>query len=182
MYAKRRFSRYPRRFVRTKRNGAWIGTVALNVTLTGQTASSWYLWDDLASQRLNLGGKGRHERTLIWMFPFFKQGPTPVGLGWHLNVYQTDASNNVPVSSIISPWDQAIFEKSPMNVGYREIVPQAGPSVTGHASVIELDVRVKRKLDDTDAILFTVSSAAMLNQGYSGNTYFGFVARTYVSW
>jgi len=181
---RRRFKPYQRRFVRTKRNGAWTGTVVLNATLTGGTANSWYLWDDLTSQRLNLGGKGRHERTLIWMFPWGPPGgATLYGLGWHLSVFQTDASNNVPTASIVSPWAYELMEKSPLDVGYRQIVA-AGSSgvVDSKLLTIERDIKVKRKLDDTDALLFTVSQGGILNQGLNSSVYFGFIARTYVSW
>lgn len=185
MYAKRRFSRFPRRFVRTKRNGAWVGTVVTSATLTAGTSSSWYLWDDLTSQRLNLGGKGTHQRTLLWLMPYPNE-PTTIGmLGWQVNTYQTDAANNVPLSSIVSPFDQALMEKSPLNIGFRAYVnglSVVGTSQFAHLAAIEQDIRVKRKLDDTDALLLTVQLNAAWGITAPTTLRFGFVARTYVSW
>jgi len=154
-----------------------------NVPVTANGTYSTYVWSDLESQRLNMGGKGRHERTLLWVnWVGTAFGVQPM-LAYTLAKYQTDAQNNVPASMILNPlgWDGVGYNFAPvaehdlMHVDFQKVfMPSSAYGSFEANGMWKHDIQVKRKLDDTDAIMFAFSSMV------AGNLSFAF--RTYVSW
>jgi len=176
-------SRAGRRFTRRKRQGAWTGFLVNGYTIAANATTSWYLWDDLASQKYSLAGKGVHQRTLWWVSFIGDTGGTQPIFGWYIAKYSTDANGIVPTGMIINAlgWNgtaynaEPLFERDVMqwNLG-RQITSSVLPTQYHGDLVTHGDCVAKRKLDDTDAVLFTFSST------HAGKL--TFATRTYVTW
>jgi len=178
-----------RRFARKKRQGAWtgIGPINLSMTTVGTTYSV-YIWSDLDSRALNMAGKGVHQRTLLWVIPNVNDLTAQVTLAMSLSVYQTDAVGNVPTGAIVPPYTSAasLFERSPLAWHAMEFDPpvNAGAGRYAGSSIANFsrDVQVKRKMDDTDALLLTLEHGLPFGGTQSIPFRVQLFARTYVTW
>lgn len=187
-FAKRRF--FPRRTVaRRKRNGAWTGSSVLLVNVPATIAdvtTSLYLWSDLDSQRLNMGGRGVHQRTIVNIALASNELGYAFALSWSLNVYQTDAANNVPTTAILAPHTQgaALAEKSPLDYGFRIFTAESGSGLRPVYSGLGAtrDIKVKRRLDDTDALMLTLQCYVLPPNTSALNQRVWVQTRTYVTW
>lgn len=183
-FARRRF--FPRsggRFVRRKRQGAWTGTGVIPVTLTQNVTSSFYLWSDITSQRLNMAGRGVHQRTLLHFGISPGDITVPFHIAWSLMVHQTDAGNDVPTSALFRPWTDwaSLAEKSPLDMGFRTGSPNQGTSLTGNLNFsLQRDIKVKRRMDDTDALMLALEFVPLAGTGQTYRLWFA--SRTYVTW
>jgi len=155
--------------------------------MTQGASSSVYLWSDLDSQRLNMAGKGVHQRTLLFIswLPGDVSGTTQWQYAWSVNVHQTDASNAVAPTAVIRPvfnWE-SLAEKSPLDMGHRLFTSNVGgsggyPFATN--LTMERDIKVKRKMDDTDALMLTMEFLPLTGTGVTQRVYIA--SRTYVTW
>jgi len=131
-----------------------------------------------------MAGKGVHQRTLIWAGLAPGDQAVPIDLAVSLNVYQTDAGGNVGTNNIIRPlFDAAaLLEKSPLDYTYRTWMPQTGTSwgLNSEGSFFR-DCKVKRKMDDTDALLLTIEWNAFSGTA-AGTQRIRIITRTYVTW
>lgn len=155
----------------------------VSFSLTANTTSSWFVWDDLHSQKYSMPGHGVHERSLVWVMPLFTSAGVQPIIGMTLQHFQTDALGIVPSQLVISPlgWNGTayveldnLFERDLMHYD----VLRAQTSSSGAQTVWDMtrryDIRAKRKVQDTDAILisFAANSPCTLT----------FMVRTYMSW
>lgn len=185
-YIRRRFTGRRPSFRRPKRPGAWTGNAFMNVTLAANTITSYYLMDDLTVDRLNAAGKLYHQRTVYWFACKANTSGARADVGFYIARFQTDIANNVPSSAIwpaipigtTSPaYTTEWFEKDMMEYQYRLVQGGTGsgafPDITNDFNY-QRDVKAKRKLDDTDAVLFTITANSPI--------IFSFVFRSYYSW
>jgi len=180
----RRRGSVPRRFARPKRQGAWHGVGPVQLTLTPTTATSVYLWSDLTSERLNMAGKGVHQRTLLWLGFSPGDQSVPFHFAASLNVHATDAGGNVPDDSIISPFSEAasLLERSPLDYAYALFNPNVGTSFAMNTNgTFTRDCKVKRRMDDTDSLLLTVEWQPYFGTP-TGTQRVHVISRTYVTW
>jgi len=164
---------------RPKQRGVWTGFGVISTTIAANTTASWFLWDDISSTRLNLPGKGVHARTLLWWW-FVPSALTPT-VACTLAKVPTDANGLPPSSLIINPmgWDGTTFNFTPLmehDLMFYDIHKVMFPSVSFtnvHDMVWHHDIKAKRKIDDTDALLLSFSA--------NGAGQVSFVTRTYVT-
>jgi len=177
--ARRRFVTGSRRFSR-KRQGAWNGQLVQGYTTTANAPISWYLWDDVTSSQLNMAGKGVHQRT-HYQINFSSTGANPAGsrilAAWYVAKFSTDQLNNVPSALIYNPLDAAnpaIMQKDLMDYQFRAVYNGVGTPVPPWSNEFFWagDIKAKRKLDDTDALLFTFCSSLPMVIGLATRTYF----------
>lgn len=182
----RRFARGRSSFRRAKiaRRGAWDGKLVLQYSMSAGTVYGWYLWDDLASQELNVAGKCVHQRTVYWLSVTPNSGGSPNHTAWYISAEKTDAAGIVPTAMLMDPIPTTaaampFYRKDLMEYQFRDHWGPSNVTVTSYPSGINAnthfgDIRVKRRLDDTDALMFVIKSsgAALLTLGH----------RTYMSW
>lgn len=171
---------------RTKR-GAWTGLGVQAYTVGSNQTNSYYLWDDLHSQKYGVDGKCTHQRTVVWMSFIPTVYTSNVSIAWYISPYPTDQLGNIPTSLIISPlgYDgvsaynqhEALLERNVMSYEYKRIVGAYSASTlsTFEAGLNwQTDCKSKRKLDDTDCLMLSFAST------HPGSL--SFVSRTYMSW
>lgn len=184
--ARRRWSGFRRTSVRRRRQGAWTGIGPVTLSLTNNVTTYLYLWSDLTSQRLNMSGKGVHQRTIL----NFGLVPELVGtlsvLAWSLAVYPTDNTNDVPATLVLHPYTQwsSLAEKQPMDMGFRMMTASSGTgrepwSLQGN---LQRDIKVKRRMDDTDALILAIQPSIVQGTDPAIPQRVQFTSRTYVSW
>jgi len=169
--------RWGPRPARKKREGAWYGGFVSNLPIASGTPTAYYLWDDVATGIVGAPGKLVHERTHLTLCVQANSLVAATQLAWYVSTFTTDASNNVPSAGLYSPSSASenVAMKPLMTRSFRWLSPGAGTNYTPYEGIcIELDLKTRRKLDDTDAIMFCFESSASLN--------LAFMWRTYCSW
>jgi len=128
-----------------------------------------------------MAGKGVHQRTRYWMnITPIGFNTTPVDCAWYLMKFQTDATGIVPTAMIMDPYADTLpllglFEKELMEYQLRTLYGHFNQTTNWSGPIFhDGDVRAKRKMDDTDALLLTFVSTAPVRISWA--------ARTYVSW
>jgi len=155
----RRFQARSRLVRRARPRGAWYGTFGA-ITLSSATPGvAYYLWDDVASSTFNMQGHGVHQRTLLWL-QIATTPVIPVRLHWYVSKFTTDASNNVPTAAVFSPIPTGVgqvLSKELMDYGFTDSHGTAASDLG--ARTLVRDIGVKRKVSDTEAIMFVVEAA-----------------------
>ena len=142
---------------------------------------AYYLWDDLVSQRMNMAGHGVHQRT-IYHFSYLPTANPISGaqLGWYLLKQSTDAGGIVPSAMLMTALpstaiEEGLFEKELLEYQMRVFAGNiTSPTSTAQPATFSGDVTAKRKLDDTDALMFVFTAQ------YAGTVWLA--GRTYVTW
>ena len=167
--------RWAPRPLRKKREGAWYGGFNASQALVAGTTQAYYLWDDVATGIVGAPGKLVHERTHLTLA--VNPGSfTLAQLAWYVSQFTTDGSNNVPSAALYSPGDTSpnVAMKALMTRSFRWMSGNAGTSLTAQHLTFELDLKTRRKLDDTDALMLVLEASA--------NMTVAFMWRTYCSW
>jgi len=149
----------PSRSVRRARpRGAWYGTFGIANLNSTTTGAAFYLWDDVASQTFNMQGHGVHQRTLLWI-QITATPVTPVRLHWYVSKFTTDGTNTVPPAAISSPIPTGVgqvLSKELMDYGLTDSWGTAATDLGARTMV--RDIGVKRKVSDTDALMFVIEA------------------------
>jgi hypothetical protein len=130
-----------------------------------------------------MAGRGRIDRILYWLSIRAPTAGTIQDVGWYIAKFTTDVANNVPAALIFpalgaTVTDQTVFDKDIMEYGFRRA--QGSFSASGERLndlTVERDVRARRRISDTEALLFTLT-----NWGATGAIQFSLVYRLYCSW
>jgi len=151
------------RSARSRPSLAWNGTLQQAVPLVAGTPTAFYLWDDVNSSTFNLQGHGTHYRSIMWLTARFGSLAARASLAWYLAAFTTDGGGNVPTQLIYSPLaGQATMIKEMMDWGMVEVSPTAGTAQTGNMQYLFRDVKARRRISDTDAILLVLESTAAM--------------------
>lgn len=178
-----------RRFTsaRSRRRGSWNG-FTLNGTLADVTPNAHYLWDDVTSSTLNLQGRGVHQRTIIRVMINIADAAVQFPqIAWYLYVFKTDATGNVPAAMLFSPWGgQIVLQKELMDwgmIGFQPTTIQGSSYAIPGQQLPEIhrDIKVKRKLTDTDALMWVMEARSFTGSALTLPIRFTMAARTYVS-
>jgi len=141
------------------------------VALLGSTPQAFYLWDDVNSSTFNLQGHGTHYRTVLWLNARYGTPAARGTLSWYLAAFTTDSGGNVPASLIYSPLGgQSTMIKEMMDWGMVEVTQNAGTNLTGNFGYLFRDIKARRRISDTDAIMLVIESTITMTIDFGART------------
>jgi len=159
--------RVGRRTRAPKREGAWVGNIALEQDI-GQTVQLRTLWSPQETSTYLTAGHLTHQVTYLTLalggVPNALQGGT---LFWGVKVYDTDVTGLVVPAAILDPSDPFSMQHEWMDWGMRRFQPiitnstaagvgMSGSSGIGDDQTLTREIRAKRRFSDNEAIALSL--------------------------
>jgi len=155
-----------RRFQRVKREGAWVGNIALS-QLVGTTPVLRELWSPGATQGYLTAGHVTHQVSHVYLG--LRPGSIAAAgvFAWGVKVYDTDATGSIPGALVLDPLDPNSLDQEYLDWGFATFSPNTANA--GSAGLqqftVHREIRAKRRFSDTQSLGIVVVST-VASTGY----------------